>query len=310
MELRQLRYFVAVAEKASFTRAAERVHVTQPGLSAQIAALERELGQALFRRGRHGAKLTEVGESVLGDAREALAAAERMRSRIDEYRGLLRGRVRIGFISGAIGEEFDISPVLARFRAEHPLVKVTLSEHDSDTMVGELARGELDLAIIGITGDPLPHGIETHVVVDVPIVAVLPDEDERFTSGRVELERLVQEPLVCLTRGTGIRGMFEHACREHGLRPDVSYEAAAPPVLLDLAAHGLGVAVVPELTRAEASAYGVRAVSIVDPELRGQLALAWTDPRQQTSATKLMLDRLRAAVRGRLVDADDADQRS
>lgn len=296
MELRQLQYIVAVADTAGFTRAAAQVHVTQSGLSSQVAALERELGQKLFDRGRHGATPTEVGLAVLEHARDALAAADRIRNTVDDYAGLLRGKVRIGFVSGAADEAFDVARVLAEFRHDHPQVHVSLSEDDSDAMVDALAHGRLDIAVIGLTGEELPKGVVAEVILDTAIVAAAADEDTRLPRDRITLADLAEEPLICLPNGTGIRGVFRRACEVAGLSPDVAYEAAAPPVLLRLAAHGLGIALVPELTPAETAAFGVRTLRITDPPLRAQLALTWTTPGNQTPATRVLLGQLRIAL--------------
>lgn len=109
MELRQLQYFVAVVEEANFTRAAARLHVAQPRVSAQIRQLERELGQPLLDRSGRSVTVTEVGEAVLAHARAALAAAEGIRQTVDQFSGLLRGRVRIGLLSGAASNRFDMA---------------------------------------------------------------------------------------------------------------------------------------------------------------------------------------------------------
>ena len=232
---------------------------------------------------------------MLGHARDALAAADRARYTADEYAGLLRGEVRIGFVSGAANEEFDIARVLADFRHDHPQVHVSLSENDSDAMIDALAHGTLDIAIIGITGAELPPDISTEVILDTPVVAAATASDTRLPQDRMSLARLAEEPLICLPLGTGIRGVFQRACDAAGLAPGIAYEAAAPPVLLRLAAHGLGIAIVPELTPAETAAFGVRTLPITDPSLRAQLALAWTTPRDQTPATKVLLGQLRIA---------------
>src|SRR5438270_8481792 len=112
MELRQLEYFVAVAEERNFTRAAERVHVAQPGVSAQIRRLERELGQELLDRSGRAVRLTEVGSAVLPYARAALAAVEGARLAVDELTGLLRGHVRVGMVTS---HDEDVPGLLAAF---------------------------------------------------------------------------------------------------------------------------------------------------------------------------------------------------
>src|SRR5215218_7365563 len=132
MELRQLEYFVAVVEEASFTRAAERVLVAQSGVSAQVRRLERELGVELLDRGR-SVTLTEAGAAVLPFARAALAAVAGVRSTVDELTGLVRGHVRIGMVTA--GPAVMVTELLAGFHAEHPDVEMTLIEADSESLL-------------------------------------------------------------------------------------------------------------------------------------------------------------------------------
>ncbi|MBF6475833.1 LysR family transcriptional regulator [Nocardia abscessus] len=296
MELRHLRYFVTIAEEASFTRAAARLHLAQPGLSAQIRQLERELGHPLLDRGGRTVTLTEIGAAVLPHARAALAAAERVAHTVDEFSGLLRGQVRVGLISGAAVEEFDVDAVLADFHHDHPRVGISLTEDTSERMLAALGRGELDIALIGMTGAELDPGIGVEVVLETAVVAAVAAGDPGY-GAEIPLTALRDRPLICLTHGTGIRGVFERACAAAGFEPGIAYEAAAPALLLRLAARGLGVAVVPELTDEEAAAFGVRTVRIVEPEPRGRLALAWHTDRPASPAAKVLLGQLRIALR-------------
>lgn len=295
MELRQLRYFVTVAEEGNFTRAAARLHLAQPGLSAQIRQLERELGQPLLDRGGRTVTLTEVGVAVLPHARAALAATDRVAGTVAEFTGLLRGHVRVGLISGAAGEEFDVAAVLADFHTDHPAVAISLTEDTSERMLAALDRGELDIAVVGLTGAESDAGLGAQIVLDTPVVAAVAAGDTSL-GATVALAELRDRPLICLPRGSGVRGVLELACAEAGFEPQVAFEAAAPPLLLRLAAHGLGVAVVPGLTDAEAAAHGVRVVSIERPRLRGRLALVWRTDRKPAPATKVLLGQLRLAL--------------
>ena len=296
MELRQLRYFVTVVEEANFTRAAARLHLAQPGLSAQIRQLERELGQRLLDRSGRTVTPTPAGAAVLPVARATLAHAEQIRHIADEFTGLLRGHVRVSTVSGVSTGEFDLAAVLARFHEDHPRVEISLTESDSDRMVAELTRGELDIAMVGLTGGELDPHIATDVMIDVRIVGAVAT-DAPDPTGELALTDLRDRPLICLTHGTGVRGLLERHCAAAGFTPNVTFEAAAPPLLLRLAAHGLGLAVVPELTPAEATAFGVRTLPIVEPELRGRLALAWHTGRPLSPPAKVLLGQLRLAVR-------------
>src|SRR4051794_29457957 len=172
MELHQLAYVVAVAEEGSFTRAAAREHVAQPGVSAQVRRLEAELGQPLFDRGPGAVTLTAAGEAVLPFARAALAGAAGVRAAVDELAGLIRGRVAVGVVPSVGGRLAD---PLAAFHAEHPGVEVTLVEDTSDALLDGVRTGRLDLALAGVAGDA-PAGLATATVSDEELVAaVAPD---------------------------------------------------------------------------------------------------------------------------------------
>ncbi|MEV7379670.1 LysR family transcriptional regulator [Streptomyces lydicus] len=299
MELRQLRYFVTVVEEASFTRAAARLHLAQPGVSAQIRQLERELGQPLLDRSGRSVTVTEVGEAVLAYARTALAAVEGIRQTVDEFTGLLRGRVALGLVSGASIGAFDVPALLADFHDDHPRVEISLTEDTSERMLAALCDGALDIAVIGLAEEePLP-GVSLQILIDVPLVAaVAPDDPLLVPPGRasVPLAALGDRPLISLPRGTGLRGVLERACAQAGIRPRIAFEAAAPPVLAQLAARGLGVAVLPALPEEAATGLGLRTLTLTGPEPRGRIALAWRTEGPAGPAARALLDRLRAAL--------------
>ena len=151
MELHQLRYLVAVVDEGSFTAAAERAHVSQSGVSAQVAKLEQELGQRLLERGPRTLRLTAAGEAVLPIARSVLAGVARLAEVTDELSDLVRGRVRLGMIRGC-----SIPPFLdavAGFRLAHPGVELALVEDDSDLLQRQVLAGDLDLALVGWAGE-------------------------------------------------------------------------------------------------------------------------------------------------------------
>ncbi|MFG2192498.1 LysR family transcriptional regulator [Streptomyces sp. NPDC048639] len=301
MELRQLQYFVAVVEEAGFTRAAARLHLAQPGLSARIRQLERELGQPLLDRSGRSVTPTEVGEAVLPYARAAIAAVEGVRETVDAFTGLLRGRVGIGLVSGAAAHEFDIATVLAGFHRDHPHVEIALSEDTSERMLTAVQRGELDIALAGLVDEGPPPGIALRIVVDEPLVAaVAPGDPLLEEPGRtsVPLTALRDRPLISLPRGSGLRGVLDHACAQAGFRPRIAFEAASPALLTQLAARGLGVAVVPALPPDAALASGLRTMLLTEPRPRGRIALAWRASGPTGPAARALLDLLRTALPG------------
>ncbi|MEV7546600.1 LysR family transcriptional regulator [Streptomyces sp. NPDC089915] len=299
MELRQLRYFVTVVEEGGFTRAAARLHLSQPGLSAQIRQLEKELGQPLLERSSRSVTLTEVGRSVLPYARAALAAAAAVRNAVDEHAGLLRGRVTLGLVSGGTGHVFDVASFLADFHDTHPALEIALTEDTSERMQAALLAGEIDIALLGPTGEEPPPGLAHRTVIDVPLgAAVAPGHPLLTPAGRVDvpLADLRDRPLICLPRGTGVRASLERACARAGFRPRVAFEAAAPHVLVRLAARGLGVAVLPLGEEGSGHTGPLRSLPIVRPGIRARIVLAWPANGPASPAARELLDRMRDAL--------------
>jgi len=171
MELRQLEYFLAVAEEANFTRAAERVHISQSGVSAQVRTLENELGAALFDRSGRVAKLTDAGTATLPYARAALDAVADLRQAVDEVKGLVRGHLTIGMVTGC--EVPPLFAALAAFHREHPAIELELVEDNSDQLVGAVRAGAVDLALVGVAGQP-PEHLSAQVIVSEGLVALVP----------------------------------------------------------------------------------------------------------------------------------------
>jgi DNA-binding transcriptional LysR family regulator len=272
MELRQLEYFVAVADEANFTRAAERVHISQSGVSAQVRQLERELGAELFDRSGRTAVLTPAGEAALAHARAALAAAGAVRQAVDDVNALLRGRLAVGMVTACtMAALFD---ALAAFHRAHPGVEVALDEGTSDRLVERVRAGTLDLALVGTAGTP-PPGLDALQVVSERLVACVPaGHPLAAAAGRgVPLAALGRHPLVCLPPGTGVRTVFDRACAAQGLRPTVALQASAPDAVADLAQRGLGVAVFSETM---ARGYPqLEAVVVEDVDLPAVLSLVW-----------------------------------
>ena len=294
MELRQLEYLVAVAEEANFTRAAERVHIAQSGVSAQIRRLERELGCVLFDRTPGGVRPTELGAAVLPYVRSALAAVAGARAAVDELTGLVRGRVSVGMIVAR--SAIDLPELLSAYHAEYPGVEITLVEDSSDRLLEMLATGELDLALVGLA-TPAPAGIATEVLSDERLVAAVGAADPLAAKARVPLAALRERALISLPPGTGMRAALDAACAAAGFAPRVAFQASDPVILAELAARGLGVAILPA-SLAAARAAEVHSLTIVSPELRSRLELAWRAHGPVSPAAHALLAQARTTLRG------------
>lgn len=289
MELRQLEYFVAVAEEANFTYAARRVNITQSGISAQIRQLERELGQTLFIRLGRTTGLTEAGKTILPHARMALGAAENIRREIDQLSGLLRGSVKIGMVSGCALP--PLAAMVAAFCDRFPGIQVSLSEDSSENLVSGIEQGGIDLALVGAFGDRSP-GYEAITVVDERLVAAVSKSESLSLSEPLHLAQLANLPLICLPRGTGVRSAFESACSRIGIEPRVTLEASALGMMAQLASRGLGIAVLPESTANDAGE-DLDAVVISAPEIRSRLELIWKSEAAASPAAKMLVQHVK-----------------
>ena len=286
MELHQLQYFVAVAEEASFTRAASRVHVAQPGVSAQVRRLESELGQQLLDRSGRSVRLTEVGSAVLPFARAALDAVANARLAADELAGLVRGQVTVGMVSGCALPV--LAELLAGFHHHYPGVAIALVEDNSDRLVERLRDGQLDLALIGWAGQT-PPDIDTVVLADEELVAVAAPGHPLADAGPITLKTLRDLPLVSLPRGTGVRAALDAACAQAGFTPRIVFEASALLMVVQLAARGLGLAVVPA-----SIPNGPGILPITDPQLRSRLEIAWNPVPSANPAARVLIEQARA----------------
>jgi DNA-binding transcriptional LysR family regulator len=291
MELRQLEYFVAVAEEANFTRAAERIRVAQPAVSAQIQRLEREVGQPLLDRSRRTVRLTAAGEAVLPYARAALAAVADIHVTVEELTQLVRGSVTIGTVTS---HSVDIPSLLAAFHDEHPNVEITLSTDNSDALIEKVRTGQLDAAIVSVPPDEHPEGLDIEVATDESIVAVVGPTDALASRKTIRLRDLADRQLIALPVGAGIRHQFDDACAKAGVTPRIAFEASTPLALADLAELGLGVAIVP--ASVPRGRDGLHAVAIV-PELRGRLALAWRSGGPMSPAANVLVNKARRFLR-------------
>jgi DNA-binding transcriptional LysR family regulator len=271
MDLRQLSYFVAVAEEGQFTRAAARVSVAQPAISAQIRRLEHELGEPLFHRDQRAVRLTVAGEGLLPHARAALAAADRGRDTIASLRGVLHGRLEVG-VAGPVDHRF--AKALGDFHRAHPGVEIAFTQQHNEPLLEAVAEGEVDAAIVGIGAQPVPPNVRTRVVATEALVLAVRRGDPLSSRDTIMLAHLRDQPMITLVRGSGLRTVLENACRNAGFVPRITAETGELASLVELAAEGLGVAVLP---RSATDGADVAVVEITRPRLERRTALAWKE---------------------------------
>jgi DNA-binding transcriptional LysR family regulator len=281
MDLRQLRYLVALAEEQNFTRAAAREHIAQPALSQQIRRLEDELGVALIERTTRHMSFTEAGELLVGRARRIMAEVDAAQSELDALKGIDMGRVRVGAIH-TMGP-IDISLVLAIFHERHPGVELTVREEPSEELAEMIRDDELDLAFLSVTEQVESHGLALHQLVSEELVVLLPPDHRLAHRRRLRMAELREEEFISFRPGARLRELLFVAGRHAGFEPQVKLESNESPRIRRLVARGMGVAILP---RSDAVSPGaeVAVVALTDPPLSRDITLAWRHERRHPPA--------------------------
>ncbi len=249
MELRHLKYFVAVAGELNFSRAAERLGIAQPPLSQQIQRLERELGVTLFVRTHRRVELTDVGRALLDDARRTLVQAGRI---VDIARRAARGEagsLRLGFSSAAL---YTMVPAILRaFLARAPEVTLNLLERSSEEQIEMLSAGAIDAGFVRLPiVNPAP-ALSLRTIVREPLVVALSHGHRLAKHRAVALRALGAERFIIVARSAarGLHDQIVALCRRAGFEPTIAQEAAEISTIVSLVSAGLGVAIVPASVR-------------------------------------------------------------
>ncbi|MBB3311635.1 DNA-binding transcriptional LysR family regulator [Rhizobium sp. BK196] len=245
MELRHLRYFLAVAEEGNFTRAAARIGIGQPPLSQQIRDLETEIGAVLFHRVPHGAELTAAGAAFLSEAKASLAAAEKARLAAQSANRGETGRLSLGFTASSAFNPI-VSTTIRRFQARWPEVQLSLTEMNTLGLMQKLERGEVDAAFMRPGLDD-PDGVRLKRLPDEPMVVALPASHPLAKRKTLALALLAREPFILFPRLVGL-SLYDdvvRACHEAGFELTVAQEAPQISSVVNLVAADLGVSIVP-----------------------------------------------------------------
>jgi DNA-binding transcriptional LysR family regulator len=246
MELRHLRYFVAVAEELHFTRAAERLGIKQPPLSLQIRHLEREVGTSLFRRLKRGVELTETGTLLLHDARRILEQVERTKASVQSHARGEAGRVNLGF-GGATYLHRLVADIIRAYRERYPGVVLLPEQSNTARLVEGLRGGEIDVAFVR---PPIfdGEGLSIEPLVDEPMVIVLPKSHRHAGARCMPLAALARETVVLFPRAIGpsLHDAIIASCHRAGFSPRLGQEALQTVSIVHIVAAGFGVSIVPQ----------------------------------------------------------------
>lgn len=246
MDLRQLKYFIAVAEERSFSRAAARLHLTQPPLTRQIQGLESDLGVELFRRTPRGVDLTQAGEALLDDARNLRTLAEKATERAQRAGRGQTGRLDVGLYGSAM---FDVVPrLLAHFGRAHPDVKVVLHHGQTPAQVTALRQGRVLVVFERMLPDE--PDIEVELVAREPIVVALSASHPLAAKKAIDLEWLRDVPLIMPSAPESqLRNAARELCLASGFEPKVSQQVSDVVIGAVLVASGMGCMLMPASLR-------------------------------------------------------------
>ncbi|NEX62586.1 LysR family transcriptional regulator [Noviherbaspirillum galbum] len=273
MELRHLRYFMAVAQEGNVTRAAEKLGIGQPPLSQQILALEREMGVQLFRRTGHGVTLTEAGEALLVDARRLLDDAQNAVLHAQRAGRGEAGQLSLGFTASSAFN--PVVPAMIRaFRNAYPGVGLTLMEGNTPQLLAQLDEGRLDLAFLR-PGTHSFAGVTLYQIADEQMKIVLPIKHPLAKRKRLPLSALAGESFVLIPRRTSptLHDEIMSACRQAGFEPALGQQAPQLSSVVSLVSAEFGISIVPASV-SQIQAEGVVYVDIAGASVRTRLALA------------------------------------
>jgi DNA-binding transcriptional LysR family regulator len=299
MELRHLRYFLAVAEELNFTRAAERLGISQPPLTQQVKALEAELGVTLLDRSAYRIELTDAGRifaaeaaRILGDARSAMQAARRAATGVT-------GRVRVGFTESASFNSL-VTSTLRTFRSGLPAVEVSLEEHPSTDLIAALREGRIDAAFVR---PPVPtrRGLTLDLLEKEPLLVAVPSGHALASRKEVDLGSLAAETFILYPRAVrpGLADTVVAACETAGFTPKVGQYAPQLSSTINLVAASLGISIVPDSMRC-LQAHAVTYVPLRGEPLHALLGIAY----RTDEGSAVVHNFIEAARRGRSAAAD------
>lgn len=277
LDLRQLEHFVAVAEEQHFTRAASRLHIVQSGLSASIRALEDEMGAALFERTTRRVNLTQAGQAFLDEARRVLSAAKIARGVVADMQSLQRGRLTIGAIQG-LSPFIDLPKLLGDFHRAYPNVEIRLSFDETGALIDGVLDGRLDIAFTQFIEVPPAELMATMLACD-PLVLACPSHHPRAGQLDLQLADIAREDFIDLPIGHGTRQLIDQSFAAAGLSRRSGFEVNDLTMQLNMVAHGLGVALVPEMVVESWERKGANAqlshASLAEPEPCWELAVVF-----------------------------------
>src|SRR6266852_3999931 len=291
MELHQLRYFCAVAETGSFSRAAEQSHISQPSLSQQILKLEDELGARLFDRLGRSVRLTELGKTFLPRARAVLRELEAAKGDVLEGKEFVGGPIIVGVIPTVA--PYFLPPRLTAFSQKFPQARLTIVEEITSVLLDRLRAGTIDVAILAL---PVRgHEFDAFPLLTERLFAALPKKHKLTSRPSLFLKDLRAEPFLLLRDGHCFRDTAVAACDRARLHPQIVFESGQFSSILSMVGAGMGVSIVPEMAVEKKS--GCKFVRIADPEASRTIGAVALRGRSLTRLQRAFLAHLKTSSR-------------
>ncbi|AYZ20424.1 LysR family transcriptional regulator [Klebsiella pasteurii] len=294
IELRHLRYFIAVAEELHFGHAAARLNISQPPLSQQIQILEQQIGARLFARTNRSVSLTEAGRQFLADSRQILTQVDDAAARAARLHQGETGELRIGFTSSAPFIK-AVSDTLSTFRRRYPDVHIQTRETNTREQIVPLNEGALDLGLMRNT--QLPETLIWERVLREPLLAMVPRDHPLASQPRVSLRELAREPFVFFDPhvGTGLYDDILGLLRRYDLTPTIAQEVGEAMTIIGLVAAGLGVSILPASFR-RVQLSEMCWLPIEEQDAVSEMWLVWSKHHEQGQAARRFRESLLAST--------------
>jgi LysR family transcriptional regulator, transcription activator of glutamate synthase operon len=290
LELRQIQYFIEVAEREHVTEAAIALHVAQSAVSRQIVNLESELGVDLFFREGRNVKLTPIGKIFLGHMQQAIKVIGNAKREVEEYLDPEQGAIRIGFPSSLAA--YMLPMAISAFRERYPQVKFQLKQGSYHSLIDGVVKGEIDMALLA----PVPKQekkVKGDILFTENIVALMPHSHPLADRSSLKLSQLREDSFVLFPKGYVLRDIIVNACAHLGFQPNISFEGEDIDAIKGLVSAGLGVTLIPEITLVDSLPRLTVKIPVTEPNVTRTVGVIIPVDRQLLPTEKLFYEFLK-----------------
>jgi LysR family transcriptional activator of glutamate synthase operon len=290
MELRQIKYFIKVAEMEHVSDAAAALHVAQSAVSRQIANLEEELGVKLFFREGRNIRLTPVGRVFLDRAQLAILEIEKAKQEVYEFLNPETGTIRLGFPNSLAAK--TLPTVIAAFRKEHPQIGFQLRQGTVNELTTAVIQGHIDLAFVSPVPVKQEH-VKGHIFFTEKILALLPSHHGHSGELHIRLSQLRHDSFVMFKQGYILRDLVMKACQQVGFNPRIAFEGEDVDTIKGLVSAGLGVSLLPEISLHERQDRETVAIEVIEPNVKRTVGIIIPKNRELAPSEQIFFEFLK-----------------